>query len=178
MQQRLVLLPFRTARRTNSWSSATLQPAHTMQVQGGSTTAIKPCPSQPPLTGSTECWTIWNCLAGLGVTTKSPAQQLFQHTLCSTQDKGSSSLICLSAWEPPSGPVQGAHTPSSFLNPKILPHGIKNSQSLPNTQCQCCPKPHCLLWPYPLTEKPSKPCCRQMALLNDFTALLSDNCFL
>lgn len=112
------------------------------------------------------------------MTIRSPAQQLFQ-LFYSTQDKGSSSLICLAVWEPQSQAQNRGLThraASSTLS--ILLHGIKNSQSLPNTECQRCPKPRYLPWPYPLTEKPTKPCCRQMGLLNDFTALLSDNCFL
>lgn len=36
----------------------------------------------------------------------------------------------------------GSHTPSSLLSPKHPPMWDKNSQSLPNTECQWCPKPH------------------------------------
>lgn len=133
--------------------------------------AIKPC----PLMGSTECWTIWNCLPGSRCDHQKPQPKTSSSTffpfLCSTQ----ASRICLAACEPPiTGPGQGAHTHRAASS---APSGIKNSQSLTNTECQCCPKPRCFPWPYSLTEKPPKPCCRQMGLLNDFTALLSDNGF-
>lgn len=73
--------------------------------------------------------------------------------------------------------TEGSHTHRAASSALSIPCRIKNSQGLPNTECQCYPRPHCFPWPYPLTETPSEPCCRQMGLLNDFTALLSDNCF-